>query len=230
MVAERLGKVLILLFPQASESRIPAMKLQRLAGYGPTAAYVSALSLALFFFILITGNAIAQAVPALIAPMTIVYLFALWLWLAAFAVVVFDLEWLEHPATSTRWFQVAHWATLVAAMGPVILVLGLVVRSTFLSALAVLVVGICAGVSLLVHNIDARRAGLLHGWLPWVGIISGVGLILAGIGIPLSLPPLGFTGLIVGQVLYIAWGIWMGMTLTRAKRTAAAPASTTPVV
>ncbi|HEX2646074.1 MAG TPA: hypothetical protein VHO95_02505 [Candidatus Dormibacteraeota bacterium] len=203
------------------------MKLQRLAGYGPAAAYVSALALAAFFLILITGNAIAQAVPVLIAPMTVVYLLALWLWLAAFAVVVFDLEWLEHPATSTRWFQVAHWATLVAAMAPVFLVLGLLIHSTFLSALAVLVIGVCVGVSMLVHNIDARRAGLLQGWLPWVGILSGVGFVLAGIGIPLSLPPLGFTGLIVGQVLYIAWGIWMGVTLTHAKRAAAAPASTT---
>ena len=203
------------------------MKLQRMAGYGPTAAYVSALSLALFFFILIAGNAIAQAVPALIAPMTVVYLLALWLWLAAFAVVVFDLEWLEHPATSTRWFQIAHWATLAGAMAPVVLVLGLIARSTFLSALAVLVIGACVGVSMLVHNIDGRRAGLLRGWLPWVGIISGVGLILAGIGIPLALPPVGFTGLIVGQVLYIAWGIWMGTTLSRAKHTAPAPAPTT---
>jgi hypothetical protein len=46
--------------------------------------------------------------------MTIVWFFALWLWLGALAVVVFDLEWLEHPATSTRWFQVAHWATSAA--------------------------------------------------------------------------------------------------------------------
>ena len=77
------------------------MKLRRLAGYGPIAAYVSAGALFIFFFILIFGTPISQNAPGIAVPMTVVYIFALWVWLAALTVVVLDLEWLElrpqHP-------------------------------------------------------------------------------------------------------------------------------------
>lgn len=200
------------------------MKLQRLAGYGPTAAFVSALSLFVFFFILILGYPISQVAPGLDLVLNILWFFGLWFWVAAFAVVVFDLEWLEHPATSTRWFQIAHWATLVAVVVPVVLGISLITGSAFLGALCVLVIGVCVGISLLVHNIDARRAGLLKGNLPWVGVVAGVAYILAGIGIAISLPPLGFTALILGQTFYIAWAIWLGVKLGSSKTPTAAPA------
>jgi len=200
------------------------MKLQRLAGYGPTAAYVSALSLFVFFFVLILGYPISQVAPGLSLVLNILWFFGLWLWVGAFAVVVFDLEWLEHPSTSTRWFQIAHWATLVAVVVPVVLGIALIIGSPFLGALCVLVIGICVGISLLVHNIDARRAGLLKGNLPWVGVVAGVAYILAGIGIAISLPPLGFTALILGMTFYIAWAIWLGVKLGAAKNATPAPA------
>ncbi|HXN90851.1 MAG TPA: hypothetical protein VN906_05140 [Candidatus Sulfotelmatobacter sp.] len=203
------------------------MKLQRLAGYGPTAAYVSALSLFVFFFILILAYPISQAAPGLATVLTVIWFFALWLWIGAFAVVVFDLEWLEHPATSTRWFQIAHWATLVAVWVPVLLGLSLIFNTGFLGALCVLVIGICVGTSLLVHNLDARRAGLLKGNLPWVGVVAGVAFILAAIGIAISLPPLGFTALILGETFYIAWAIWLGVKLGGAKTATPTPASAT---
>ena len=200
------------------------MKLQRLAGYGPTAAYVSALSLFVFFFVLILGYPISQVAPGLSLVLNILWFFGLWLWVGAFAVVVFDLEWLEHPSTSTRWFQIAHWATLVAVVVPVVLGIALIIGSPFLGALCVLVIGVCVGISLLVHNIDARRAGLLKGNLPWVGVVAGVAYILAGIGIAISLPPLGFTALILGMTFYIAWAIWLGVKLGAAKNATPAPA------
>ncbi len=200
------------------------MKLQRLAGYGPTAAYVSALSLFVFFFVLILGYPISQVAPGLSLVLNILWFFGLWLWVGAFAVVVFDLEWLEHPSTSTRWFQIAHWATLVAVVVPVVLGIALIIGSPFLGALCVLVIGICVGISLLVHNIDARRAGLLKGNLPWVGVVAGVAYILAGIGIAISLPPLGFSALILGQTFYIAWAIWLGVKLGSAKNATPSPA------
>ncbi len=200
------------------------MKLQRLAGHGPTAAYVSALSLFVFFFVLILGYPISQVAPGLSLVLNILWFFGLWLWVGAFAVVVFDLEWLEHPSTSTRWFQIAHWATLVAVVVPVVLGIALIIGSPFLGALCVLVIGVCVGISLLVHNIDARRAGLLKGNLPWVGVVAGVAYILAGIGIAISLPPLGFTALILGMTFYIAWAIWLGVKLGAAKNATPAPA------
>ncbi|GEM_PF-6570065 len=203
------------------------MKLQRLAGYGPTAAYVSAVSLFVFFFVLILGYPISQVAPGLALVLNILWFFGLWFWVGAFAVVVFDLEWLDHPATSTRWFQIAHWATLVAVVVPVVLGVALITGSAFLGALCVLVIGICVGISLLVHNIDARRAALLKGNLPWVGVVAGVAYILAGIGIAISLPPLGFSALILGQTFYIAWAIWLGVKLGGAKNATPAPASAT---
>jgi hypothetical protein len=117
------------------------VKLRRLAGYGPTAAYLSAGSLFVFFFILILCYPIAQAASWDAIPMTIVWFFALWLWLGALAVVVFDLEWLEHPATSTRWFQIAHWATLAALVVPVLLGIGLIANSGAIVSISFLLIG-----------------------------------------------------------------------------------------
>lgn len=199
-----------------------AMKLQRLAGYGPTAAYVSAGSLFVFFFILIFGYPIAQAAAWIAIPMTIVWFFALWLWVGALAVVVFDLEWLEHPATSTRWFQVAHWATLAALVVPVLLGIGLIANSGATVSVSFLLIGLTVGISLLIHNLDARRAGLMQGVLPWLGVAAGVAYILAGISIVTSLPLIGFPAVVLGQTGYIAWAVWMGAQLGGSKALAQA--------
>src|SRR5256884_9593418 len=108
------------------------MKLRRLAGYGPIAAYVSAGALFIFFFILIFGTPISQNAPGIAVPMTVVYMFALWVWLPALTLVVLDLEWLEHPPTNTRLFQVAHWIALESVF------LSLVLVFCFLSGVGIL--------------------------------------------------------------------------------------------
>jgi len=77
----------------------------------------------------------------------------------------------------------------------------------------------------LVHNWEARRAGILHGVLPWLGIVSGAAMTFAGIGYPLFVPvatrPLFFqitiNFLLLGQVLYMVWAIWLGLKLARSK-------------
>ena len=78
----------------------------------PGTSVVEATIVSLVFFVLVFGNSIAQAEPAIAFPLGILWFLSAWMWVAAFAVVVFDLEWLEHPATSTTWFKVAHWMTL----------------------------------------------------------------------------------------------------------------------
>ena len=205
------------------------MKLRRLAGYGPIAAYVSAGALFIFFFILIFGTPISQNAPGIAVPMTVVYMFALWVWLAALTVVVLDLEWLEHPATNTRLFQVAHWTALVSVFLPLVLVISFLAGVGILVQASFYLTFVLVGVNLLIHNIDARRAGLLHGVPPWLGIITGVAFVVAGLGI-WTIAPLGFIGLILGQTFYIAWAVWMGVILSAAPKTgtASTPASAIP--
>jgi hypothetical protein len=202
------------------------MKLQRLAGYGPTAAFVSAVSLFVFFVILIFGTPIVENARGIAVPMTILYFLTFWVWLGGLGVVVFDLEWLEHPATSTTWFQVAHWATLVALVVPVVLGISLLAGAGVLVQASFFATFVLVGLSLLTHNIDARRAGLLKGALPWLGIVTGAAYVVAGFGI-WTIPPIGFAGLILGQTFYIAWAVWMGARLS-GTRTAAAQSLAAP--
>lgn len=194
------------------------MKLKKLAGYGSTAAFISAGSLFVFVFLLIFGYPIFNTVPALTLPVFLVWFLALWLWVAAFAVLVLDLEWLEHPATSTTWFKLAHWATLVAVFLPVLFGLAVVTNTGWFGTIVVSVLALCVGLSLLVHNIDARRADLLKGALPWIGIVAGIAYLLFA---PTVFAGFGFVAVLLGQVFYIAWAIWMGIKLPAGK---AAPA------
>src|SRR5262245_28619720 len=105
------------------------MKLQRLAGYGPAAAYVSAGSLLVFVLVGRLGNAIPQAVPGMVVPVEIVFFLALWLWLGCLAVMGSDLDRLARPGTCTRWLQVARVAMLVALVMPVPTMMGLIVNA-----------------------------------------------------------------------------------------------------
>jgi hypothetical protein len=195
------------------------MKLKKLAGYGSAAAFVSAGSLFVFLFLLLFGYAIFNAVPALVFPVFLVWFVALWLWVGAFAVLVLDLEWLEHPATSTTWFRVAHWATLVAVFLPVVFGIAVITDNGALGTVVSSALALCVGLSLLIHNIDARRAGLLRGALPWIGIVAGVAYLLLATTIYAGF---GFVALMLGQVFYIAWATWMGIRLRTAS---AAPAN-----
>jgi hypothetical protein len=190
------------------------VKLNRLAGFGAAGAFVSAGSLAVFLLLLLFGTTVAAMAPALNAPFAIGLLITLLLWLAGFAVVVFDLEWMEHPATSTRLFRIAHWITLAAVVLPTLLGIAILIDSATLGAVALGLLGLTAGLSLLIHNLDARRAGLVKGVMPWLGVVSGAGYILMALG-QLGLEVLEFAGLVVGQTFYIAWAVSMGVWLRR---------------
>ena len=207
------------------------MKLQRLAGFGPLAAFVSAAALFVFLTLEQFGSAIGQGSSAVYIRVVIVFVLALWLWIAALNVVVFDLEWMEHPATSTAWFQVARWSTLVAlVVPPLLLVVGLTNANQFFPILYCLTF-IAVGLSLGIHNVDARRAGILRGPLPWLGAFLSIGYLIGGIGFGLlyfttSLVVVTWNALQLGHLLYLIWAVWMGIHLTRSRAVtpAAAPA------
>jgi hypothetical protein len=207
------------------------MQLKRLAGYGPIAAYVSAGSLLVFFLIGQFGTAIVQAAPGLFVLVEIVFILALWLWIAGLAVVALDIEQLEHAAISTRWTQVARGAMLVALVVPVPLVIGLIANAGVpVQAPSYLLIYGGVGISLLIHNLGACRAGLMHGVLPWLGTGTGAAYVLAGIGFGATFIPgagmtlylIGFNALLLGEILYMVWAVWLGVKLSRS--TAAAPA------
>ncbi|HEV2461180.1 MAG TPA: hypothetical protein VGS80_22750 [Ktedonobacterales bacterium] len=220
---------------QISAAQRPVtMPLQRLAGFGPRAAFVSVGSLLVFIFVQQFGGAIASAAPGLYAPTAIVFVLALWVFIAGLAVLGIDLERLAPPAPNTRASQVARGATLVALVMPVPLLIGGLVYVNRLLPISYLLIFIGVGISLLLHNVAARRAGLLHGMLPWLGSATGVAYILAGIGFGTLLAPglgttfylIGFNVVRLGQVLYIAWALWLGVKLSRSQ--AAAPAAMAP--
>ena len=201
------------------------MKLRRLAGYGPIAAFVSAASLLVFFFLQEAGGAIVAAAPSIFVPLAITFIFAQWLWVACLAVVVFDLEWLEHPLTSTPWIRVAQVATLVALVMPIPIGIAPFTVGVNLQAPSFLVLFLAVATTLLVHNFEGRRAGLLRGALPWLGIVTGVLYVICGLAyIGILLPSIGMTVFIVGlninfltEIAYIVWAIWMGVHLTRSR-------------
>ena len=78
---------------------------------------------------------------------------------------------------------VARGTTLVALLVLVPLSVGVFVNAGVpVQAPSFLVIYVGIGISLVVHNLDARRAGLLQGVLPWLGSVTGVAVIFAGIG------------------------------------------------
>ena len=212
------------------------MKLQRLAGYGPTAAFASAGSVLVFLVEQEAGSAIVGAAPPLFVALAIAFVLALFAWVASLAIVTFDLGWLEHPATSTVAIRIAQVAALVALVMTVLVGIAPFTAGVNLQAPSFLLLFVGVAINLLIHNFEGRRAGLLHGVLPWLGIVDGIVFVIAGLGYGGFLIPsigmtvfiVGFNFAILGFVLYIVWAVWMGVKLTRSKSvTSGVPSPTT---
>lgn len=208
------------------------MKLQRLAGYGPIAAFVSAGSLLVYFILTEVGTGIAASAPSLLVPLVIALTLAQFLWVAGLAVVVFDLARLEHPKIGAAGIRIANAATLIALVMPIPIAIAPFTVGVDLQAPAFLLLYLGVATSLLVDNLEARRAMLLRGALRWLGVGTGVLYAIAGLGfIGILLPTIGMTVFMVGfnvvlfaEVLYMVWAVWMGVHLIRSKAAATAPA------
>lgn len=112
------------------------VKLQRLAGFGPIGALVSAAALFVLFVIEEFMNDILTVIGSVAyVAQAIVFVLLLWLWVAALSAVTFDLEWIEHPKTSTRWFQVARGLTFIAMVMPAVLLLAVLLNPGWLRRL-----------------------------------------------------------------------------------------------
>ncbi len=201
------------------------MKLQRLAGFGPAAAFVSVAAVIVFAAIQQVGAAVP---PSYLVPVIIAFLASMAVFVLALAVTLFDLEWLDHPATSKPWIRLALVATLVAAVMPT--VLGLIqfagVQLDFAVPYTIYFLGIGAG--LLVHSIEGRRAGIVRGGLAWIGIITGALFIVQSVlqflvMFTFALVMGAYYGLPIIYILYVAWAMWMGVHLLRSRSKSAAP-------
>ena len=194
------------------------MKLQRLAGFGPVAAFVSAAAVIAFSSVTQLG----AVPPSYIVPLAILFLGTMTLFVAGLTVTLFDLEWLEHPATRTPLIRLALGAALVAMLMPAVMALIVFAALPVNIAIPYTIYFLGIGVSLLVHNIEGRRAKLLHGALAWIGIAEGAFFIVlaaqqALVLFTFALVMVGFYMLPVVYLLYVVWAIWMGVHLVRSR-------------
>jgi hypothetical protein len=79
------GLIVLILAVVRLDLYLKRMNLPNLAEHGPTAAFVSAGALFVFFFLMLFGNPIFTAAPALTFPIYLVWLLSLWLRLGALA-------------------------------------------------------------------------------------------------------------------------------------------------
>lgn len=195
------------------------MKLQRLAGYGPIAAFVSAGGL--FIFGVLQEVPVPANLVNVALPLDFLSMFA---WAGGLTVTVIDLQWMEHPATSTRWIKAALVAAIVATVSPLLMLVGIYGKLGYPYTVefgsSLLLLGV--GFSVLVHSLEARRTRLLRGALPWIGIVTGgVYLYLGILEFIFMFTPVLVMGFVYAfqpsLLLYFIWAIWMGVHLVRSK-------------
>jgi hypothetical protein len=213
-------------------SLMSRLRLEKLAGYGPIAAVVSGVSLIVCLVILLVGPTIAPNFDAFSVTLVLIAAVAATLWPASLVVVGVDLRWLEHPATHTGRMQASLWAVAIAAVSfPIFGIVIAVASNTSVPAIPLAVLAICMSFYLIVQNWEARKAGLLQGVLPWIGLVSGGCFAIMGFGFVVGLASpiffgLGFLGFFAAIVCFSFWSIWLGIRL-RGVTQPAAPAATT---
>jgi hypothetical protein len=223
------------------------MRFQWIAVHGSSAACVSAGALAGLFVAEQVENTFGYGIAIGMAAF-VAYFLALFLWLGAFNVILFDLERRERPVSGTRVLLIPRVLAMLAIGISVLVLLALLTpRDSNVSWLYGLMF-LAVGAVILVHNIEARRARVLHGALPWLGIVVGVAYLVVAlgyvawhfapevgvpvlIGLHLGIIEVGSTPMVIdvnarylAQLLYIVWAIWLGVALRRTTALAPAPA------
>jgi hypothetical protein len=107
---------------------------------------------------------------------------------------------------------------VAAAMIPLFGLLVAGASETGLPAMPLAVIGFCTGFFLVVQNLEARRAGLLAGVLPWLGIVAGICFLVMAFGFLLGMAAAAFfvlasLGWFAGAVTSAGWMIWLGVRL-----------------
>ena len=207
------------------------MKLEWLAGYGPLAAIVSGVALVVCLLVLMFGPVIAPALNAISLTLIAIAAIAAGTWPAALVVVGLDLNWLEHPATHTGRMRLSLYAVALAAVTfPIfgVLVAIFSTSNSTLPELGLVVLGACIAYFLIVQNWEARRAGLLHGVLPWLGLVAGGCFALMAIAslagqVSSIFFGLAFLSFFAGAITFVFWAIWLGIRLRGATPLAATP-------
>lgn len=221
---------------------------QRLAGHGSSAAFVSAGAAAV---VLLTWNLernLTSYAPIETAiAVTVGYFLALFLWVGAFNVILFDLEYREGPAANIRWLRIAGFTARLAIVASLLVPIVVLTQAYGLYTALYALMFLAVGAVLFAQDIEARRARLLRGLLPWLGMTTGVVFIVVGLTwlavyftpevayqVMLGMPfvtQVGTTPVLIevdpqnlAELLYIVWAVWLGVKLSRATAVAPAPA------
>lgn len=200
------------------------VKLRRLAGYGSQAATVSGVALAVTLVLLIFAPALFNLSDVFGVVVAALLVLGLTVWMAGMAVVGLDLDWLEHPGTHSGRMLVSLWFAVAGIFVPLLIAIVIATQAPAgVQQLAICLLGLTAGGFLTFHNVEAIRAGLLRGVLPWLGIVAGVAFLVLWLGSLVGLFPLIALGFFIGTVFYAGWAIWLGRRL-RVPATVGAPA------
>jgi hypothetical protein len=196
------------------------MRLNRLAGQGPRAAIASGVAAVLVLLVAIFGPSVSGVAGTLVGLLLILSLTVL---LGGLAVAGLDLDWMEHPDTHSGRLMASLLFATFGSLTPLLLALAAVGRApAWLMQLILCLSGLTAGGFTILHNLEGRRAGLIGGALPWVGISAGVLFLVFWLGVLLASIPLIAVGLFPGLILYAGWAIWIGVLLGRKPVPAAA--------
>lgn len=209
------------MLPARGDPIIPvAMKLNRLAGQGPRAAIASGLAAVVVILDVLFGRSLSGAAGTLVG---VLMFLSLTVMLGGLAIAGLDLDWMAHPDTHNGRMLASLWFATIGAMLPLLLALASLGQTRgWLTQLIVCLMGLTAGGFTILHNLEGRRARLLSGPLPWLGIAAGALFLVFWLGILIASTPLVAAGLFPGLVLYAAWSIWLGVRLGRQPVPAAA--------
>jgi hypothetical protein len=182
---------------------------------GPRAAITSGVAMALAVLLWLFASARFGS-GGLGFATALLFALAATVWLAGMAVTGLDLDWIAHPDTHDGRLLASLWLAIAGSFLPPILAIVVVLGSpAWLVQLLLCLVGLAGGGFTILHNLEAHRAKILTGILPWLGILSGVFFLVFWLGVLIGLPLLTGFGFFIGGVLYAVWAIWLGVRLGR---------------